>query len=324
MAKESLAARVSAAPLPFERARARTILEGLPEALRPDALGDLLRGTAGSSPYLGHLIEREADWLAEAAGTPPEAALDSLLDAMRDPEITEPRALASRLRRSKARAALLVGLADLGGVWGLGEVMDALTRLADTALSSAVRLLLGAELRQGRLPGLGEDDLDSGAGYAVIAMGKQGARELNYSSDIDLICLFDQDRFDSSDFAQAKSRYIRVTRELVKLISENTREGYVFRTDLRLRPSPSTTPVCMAMEAAERYYESVGRTWERAAYIKARAVAGDLAAGDTYLEGLTPFVWRRYLDFAAIEDTHDMLRKIREQKGRASSRLTPQ
>jgi glutamate-ammonia-ligase adenylyltransferase len=201
--------------------------------------------------------------------------------------------------------------------------MDALTRLADTALASAVRHLLAAELAQGRLPGLGEDALDSGAGYAVIAMGKQGARELNYSSDIDLICLFDQDRFDASDFAEAKSRYIRVTREMVRLISENTREGYVFRTDLRLRPSPSTTPVCMAMEAAERYYESVGRTWERAAYIKARAVAGDIEAGQAYLEGLTPFVWRRYLDFAAIEDTHDMLRKIREQKGRFSPGALP-
>ncbi|MCH8168824.1 MAG: bifunctional [glutamine synthetase] adenylyltransferase/[glutamine synthetase]-adenylyl-L-tyrosine phosphorylase, partial [Proteobacteria bacterium] len=157
----------------------------------------------------------------------------------------------------------------------------------------------------------------------VLAMGKQGARELNYSSDIDLICLFDQDRFEPADFAEAKARYIHVTRQVVRLLSETTAEGYVFRTDLRLRPSPSTTPVCMALEAAERYYESVGRTWERAAHIKARPAAGDLAAGAAYLDRLTPFVWRRYLDFAAIDDIHEMLRKIRAQKGRFSPGAIP-
>ncbi|MEM8698777.1 MAG: bifunctional [glutamine synthetase] adenylyltransferase/[glutamine synthetase]-adenylyl-L-tyrosine phosphorylase, partial [Pseudomonadota bacterium] len=129
-------------------------------------------------------------------------------------------------------------------------------------------------------------------------------------------CLFDQSRFAPEDFAEAKARYVRVTRDLVKLLSETTEQGYVLRTDLRLRPSPSTTPVCMAMEAAERYYESVGRTWERAAHIKARPVAGDLVAGRAYLDRLTPFVWRRYLDFAAIDETHGMLRKIRSSKGR--------
>jgi glutamate-ammonia-ligase adenylyltransferase len=110
---------------------------------------------------------------------------------------------------------------------------------------------------------------------------------------------------------------------VVRLLSETTAEGYVFRTDLRLRPSPSTTPVCMAMEAAERYYESVGRTWERAAHIKARPAAGDVAAGADYLDRLTPFVWRRYLDFAAIDDIHEMLRKIRAQKGRFTPGAIP-
>ncbi|HUF86354.1 MAG TPA: bifunctional [glutamine synthetase] adenylyltransferase/[glutamine synthetase]-adenylyl-L-tyrosine phosphorylase [Thermohalobaculum sp.] len=319
----SLASRVCAAPLAFDRERARAVVEALPEALASGPMGELLLGTAGSSPYLGGLIEREAEWLAEAAGAAPEDALETLLAAMQDPEIAEPRALATALRRARARGALVVALADLGGVWQLGEVTGALTRLADTALEAAVRLLLGVELRQDRLPGLGEDDLASGAGYAVIAMGKLGARELNFSSDIDLICLFDQDRFEAPDFAQAKARYIHVTRQLVRLISQNTDEGYVFRTDLRLRPSPSTTPICMAMEAAERYYESVGRTWERAAYIKARTAAGDAGAGGAWLEGLNPFVWRRYLDFAAIEDTHEMLRKIREQKGRFSPGALP-
>ncbi|MDH3665650.1 MAG: bifunctional [glutamine synthetase] adenylyltransferase/[glutamine synthetase]-adenylyl-L-tyrosine phosphorylase [Paracoccaceae bacterium] len=317
MSADSLAARISSAPIPFDTDRAAGVRSELPEALNSGATWDLVAGVAGSSPYLARLIERHGEWLAEAIGETPEAALDRLLADLGS-EASDQRALGTELRLAKSRAALLVALADLGGVWDLGQVTGALTRLADAALRAAAGLLLRTEVAQGRLPGLDDGDLASGAGYVVLAMGKHGARELNYSSDIDLICLFDQDRFEPDDFAAAKARYIHVTKQVVKLLGEATQEGYVFRTDLRLRPAPSTTPVCMAMEAAERYYESVGRTWERAAHIKARPAAGDLKAGAEYLDRLTPFVWRRYLDFAAIEDTHAMLRKIRAQKGRFS------
>ncbi|MEL6862759.1 MAG: glutamine-synthetase adenylyltransferase, partial [Pseudomonadota bacterium] len=105
-------------------------------------------------------------------------------------------------------------------------------------------------------------------------------------------------------------------RKMCATLSDITSEGYVFRTDLRLRPDPSVTPVVLSMEAAERYYESVGRTWERAAYIKARPCAGNLAAGQRFLDILRPFVWRRHLDFAAIEDAHNMRLAIREHRGR--------
>ena len=148
-------------------------------------------------------------------------------------------------------------------------------------------------------------------------MGKGGARELNYSSDIDLICLFDETRFDPDEYHDARAAFVRATRRMATLLSERTPEGYVFRTDLRLRPDPSVTPVCLAMAAAEAYYESLGRTWERAAFIKARPCAGDLAAGQRFLDMLRPFVWRRHLDFAAIEDAHNMRLRIREHKGLA-------
>ena len=141
-------------------------------------------------------------------------------------------------------------------------------------------------------------------------MGKMGAHELNYSSDIDLIALFDQDRFETAAQAIAKDRFVRLTRALVRLLAEPTGEGYVARVDLRLRPDPAATPVCQAMAAAEIYYEALARTWERAAHIKARPVAGDLAAGRAYLERLQPFIWRRHLDFAALEDASDMLARI--------------
>ncbi len=317
-ARAPLLARVSAAPVPYDRSRGSALLAGLPSELAAGSMGALLLGTAGSAPYLARLIERHADWLAEAAAAPPEAALDRLLSEMRAgvAEAGEERAAGSALRLAKSRAALLVALADLGGAWTLPETTAALSRLAEAAIAAATGWLLADAHRRGRLPGVSEARLAAGAGYAVIAMGKLGAGELNYSSDIDLICLFDQDRFDPSDYAEAKAAFIKVTRGLVRLLADQTDEGYVFRTDLRLRPAPSTTPVCLAMEAAERYYESLGRTWERAAHIKARTVAGDIAAGEAYLARLEPFVWRRHLDFAAIEDTYDMLRKIRAKTGK--------
>ena len=157
----------------------------------------------------------------------------------------------------------------------------------------------------------------------VLAMGKMGAGELNYSSDIDLIVLFDETRHDPDDYAELRRGFIRVTQQLVKLLSEITAEGYVFRTDLRLRPDPSVTPVCIATEPAEHYYESLGRTWERAAYIKARACAGAVAAGEAFLDRLRPFVWRRHLDFWAIQDAQDMRLRIRAHKGLAGPLAVP-
>lgn len=136
---------------------------------------------------------------------------------------------------------------------------------------------------------------------------------MNYSSDIDLVCLFDETRY-GAEAGEARAAFIRVTRKMAALLSDLTAGGYVFRTDLRLRPDAAVTPVCLSMAAAESYYESVGRTWERAAYIKARPCGGDLAAGDRFLRALVPFVWRKHLDFAAIQDAHDMRLRIREHR----------
>lgn len=321
----SLKARITAAPIAYDPHCAEDLGAKLPGDLNSGAMAELLAGAAGSAPYLANLIRRHGEWLSGVAETPPEDAMAAILAEMAAAvaEAGDQRSAAEALRLAKSRAALLIALADLGGVWDLSEVTGALTGLADAATSAGAKWCLAEAIRRKMLPGLAPEDVEGGAGYIVIGMGKHGARELNYSSDIDLICLFDQDRFDPGDLAEAKAGYIRATRRLVQLLADQTAQGYVFRTDLRLRPAPSTTPVCLAMETAERYYESVGRTWERAAHIKARPVAGDLAEGQGYLDRLTPFVWRRYLDFAAIEDTHDMLRKIREKKGRFTPAVLP-
>ncbi len=313
----SIAARITRSPRPFDAARGRDALAGFPDAAAP--LRDLIAGTAGCSPYLATLMAQEAAWLTPALEDP-EAATDAVLAAI--PEL--PRdVIGPGLRQAKRRIAALTALADLGGVWPLETVTDRLTRFADAATDAALRGLVAAEIGRGRLPGQGPDDAGDAAGMCVLAMGKMGAHELNYSSDIDLICLFDETRFERAEVAQARAVFVRVTRKAMALLSDLTGDGYVFRTDLRLRPDPSVTPVCLSMAAAETYYESVGRTWERAAYIKARPCAGDLAAGARFLETLRPFVWRKHLDFAAIQDAHDMRLRIRDHKGLAGALHLP-
>ena len=306
----TFAARLTRSPIPYENTRTEEVQARF--AAQPPEILALLDGTAGCSPYLAGLMEREADWLDTALAGSPEEALAGALAAT---EGLASDALGAALRQAKRRVALLAGLCDLGGVWRLEEVTGALTTLADRATHAALVALTADEIRRGKVPGAAAEDADTAAGIVALAMGKMGAGELNYSSDIDLICLFDETRYDPDDAQEARASFIRVVRRMTAMLSDLTAEGYVFRTDLRLRPDASVTPVCISMAAAEQYYEAQGRTWERAAFIKARACAGDIAAGERFLKTLTPFVWRKHLDFAAIQDAHDMRLRIRDHKG---------
>jgi glutamate-ammonia-ligase adenylyltransferase len=302
-----LAQRITRLPIAFDAEAAADTRASLPD-LGPE-LGTLLAAVAGCSPYLRGLSLREAGWLAEADADP-EAAVAAVLAAVADQPLD---LLPAALRQAKRRVALVTALCDLGGVWPLAQVTGTLTRLADRAVDVTLRALVAEDLRRGRLPGAGPDDAAQAGGMVVLAMGKMGAGELNYSSDIDLIALFDPSRYPGAE-QEARAACIRITRRLTAILSDVT-DGYVFRTDLRLRPDASVTPVCLSMAAAEAYYEAEGRTWERAAHIKARPCAGDLAAGAAYLQRLTPFVWRKHLDFAAIEDAHAMRLRIRDHRG---------
>jgi glutamate-ammonia-ligase adenylyltransferase len=256
-------------------------------------------------------MRKEAEWLRMALVKAPEDAVSQELAQL---DVVALDRLPDALRVAKRRVALLAALADLGGVWPLMTVTGTLTDLADRAVDLAMRALVADEIRRGKLPGAVPDEAATAGGMVSLAMGKMGAGELNYSSDIDLICLFDETRYPGVE-QEARASFIRVTRKMTAMLSDLTAEGYVFRTDLRLRPDASVTPVCLSMAAAEAYYESVGRTWERAAYIKARPCGGDLAAGARFLQTLTPFIWRKHLDFAAIQDAHDMRLRIRDHRG---------
>jgi glutamate-ammonia-ligase adenylyltransferase len=276
----SFASRITRLPHPFEPDRGREALSAAPWATGDVAR--LIEGTGGSAPYLKGLIDRESAWL-EGALDDADAALASLMAELREAPFD---ALADGLRQAKRRVALLAALCDLAGAWPLERVTGALTDFADLAVDLALKAQIAPEIRRSRLPGATEGDIAVAGGMVALAMGKMGAGELNYSSDIDLICLFDETRFDPADYMEARAAFVRATRKAAAMLSDLTGEGYVFRTDLRLRPDPAVTPVCLAMEAAERYYESLGRTWERAAYIKARPCAGDIAAGERFLRAL--------------------------------------
>ena len=275
----------------------------------------LTAGLAESAPHLWELLQGDASRAVRVSTRNPSQHLDALLaEASRAIAASDDEtSVMSHLRALKAEASLLIALCDIGGVWPIMRLTQALTRLADCAVESAVRFLLADGVRRGLIMPVDPGRPEFGSGYIVLAMGKMGAGELNYSSDIDLIVFFD---------AAAPVRnvepgpfFVRMTQRLVKLLQERTPDGYVFRTDLRLRPDPSSTPLAVSTAAALGYYERRGQDWERAALIKARACAGDIAAGEALLTSLASFIWRKYLDFGAIADIHAMKRQIHAYRG---------
>ena len=280
---------------------------------KPTHLGDLVASIAEASPYLWDLIRADGERFARLLEAEPDERFGLLLAEAWSAGQAGAEADAMRtLRRAKGEAALLIALADIGGVWPLERVTSALTELADATLGGAVRYLLRGASDKLKVRDLAKPE--EGCGYVILLMGKGGAFELNYSSDIDLIVLYDADAAPLEGI-EPGSFFARLTRGLVKLMQERTADGYVFRTDLRLRPDPASTPVAISLVSALNYYESTGQNWERAAMIKARACAGDLALGETFLREVAPFVWRKYLDYGAVADVHAMKRQMAAYKG---------
>jgi len=275
----------------------------------------------GASPYLARLVRRDPATLQTVLAADPAELLErSLAEAREAGGMTDSEAAERRLRELKGRIHLLAALADLGGAWTLDEVTNCLSRFADVAVASALAIAAREMVENGRL--LGGIDFRAGPvpGLFVIAMGKHGAFELNYSSDIDISVFFEPSVIPAAAGHEPGAVAARLTDRMAKILTRRTAEGYVFRVDLRLRPDPATTPVAVSAPAAFEYYESVGQNWERAALIKARAVAGDVARGAAFLAELQPFIWRRNLDFAAIADVHAIKRQIHVHK--VDDRLT--
>jgi glutamate-ammonia-ligase adenylyltransferase len=282
-------------------------------------LGVILEGIAEASPYLFDLMRADAQRLIRLLDCDPESYLAGLIERTSLAVAVAPdeAEVMQLLRRMKSEAALLIALCDIGGVWPVMRVTAGLTDLAVASVQSALRYLLRQEAGRGRLSPPNADRPEDGSGVIVLAMGKMGAGELNYSSDIDLIVFFDSSAPALAGDIEPQPFFVRVTQALSRLLQQRTGDGYVFRVDLRLRPDPASTQVAMSTESALHYYEREGRTWERAAMIKARACAGDAKAGEALLADIAPFVWRKHLDFAALADVHDMKRRMQTFRGQS-------
>ncbi len=315
--------RIADVPEVHDADAASRLLKAIDPVLKDLGAGerDLVAAVGGCSPYLSRLIVSQQTNLAEIFAAPPAVSMAKACAAARgaagcqDESGVDEAAAMRALRQAKARAALVAGIAEISGAWSMQEAAEALSDFADAALSGAMKTVLGRLARKGFAPAR-PDDPETDCGVTILAMGKHGARELNYSSDIDVIVLYDPNAPALGEAAREIA--IAAARGLVRLMQEPTAEGYVFRTDLRLRPDPGVSAAAISIGAAESYYEAYGQNWERAAFIKARAAAGDVALGEEFLKSMRPFVWRKYLDYAAIDDILSIKRQIHAAKGGGS------
>lgn len=307
---------INRAPVLTHSGQAMAVLSEIPDSNQwPVVVQTLLAALAEHSPFLWRLAISDSERLSQLLLSSAEESRARIIDgtaiSWRD---TDMETLMRQLRQARAEHALLVALADLGGVWDLETVIQSLSAFADAAVGSAIRFLLKQAADGGRFTPPDPADLETGSGLVTLALGKHGAGELNYSSDIDLVLFYDPEA-PVAGRADPPAFFVKLARDLVKLLQERTGDGYVFRVDLRLRPDPGSTAPAVSLPAAYTYYETVGQNWERAAFIKARPIAGDFALAEQFLQDLRPFIWRKYFDFATIADIHAMKRQIHAVRG---------
>ncbi|MFO0390196.1 MAG: bifunctional [glutamine synthetase] adenylyltransferase/[glutamine synthetase]-adenylyl-L-tyrosine phosphorylase [Alphaproteobacteria bacterium] len=285
---------------------------GISDWMRKSQHNPLLTRLFNHSPHLTKLALKTPSIIHGLAHSGAEAVFQDIIKGIALPEKLDNshKDLKLLLREAKNKAALLIACADITGSWPLDKVTSALTELAECSLRITLDALLLLAHQRGEIDLKDTANPSKGSGIIILGMGKLGGYELNYSSDIDLIVFFERDSLPYKGRHNEQHFMTKLAHDMVQIMQERTAEGYVFRTDLRLRPDPASTPPAINTDAAYYYYESVGQNWERAAMIKARPVAGDMEAGKKFLDGLAPFMWRRNLDFAAINDIHSIKRQM--------------
>ena len=291
-----------------------------PDGLRPGDAG-FLDTVFANSPYLARLARTREALLEQLAEQNVRGVIGRLSrEVMAAAESADAEeSLGASLRTLKGDAHLAIGLAEISGALAVMEAASILSEFADACVTAGLAGLVRLGADAGKFAPY-TDINNPIPGVFILALGKLGASELNFSSDIDLVALFDPDLLTGPVTEDPGKRLPRLIKSLVRLLEDNTPDGYVFRVDLRLRPDPSATPPIMSVTAAMNYYESLGQNWERAAYIKARSCAGDTDAADHFLEDMRPFIWRRTLDYAAVEDIHSLARQIQAVGDRAKIR----
>jgi glutamate-ammonia-ligase adenylyltransferase len=325
MEPEPLARRIAALPASpnatvaldrLKEAAGRQDARGIQPLLENAAVATFLGAALGDCPHLLDIASADLPRLASVLAQSPERRLEAQVSDVAAAEWSSRPEAMSGLRRAKQNAALTLGLADLAGAISLAQATGMLSTFADAAIEAALLSALADAERSGQWHG--------GAnlqGFFLLGMGKHGAHELNYSSDVDLIALFDPEAPGVAEGVDPVRFWVRIVRQVITLLQERTADGYVFRTDLRLRPDPGATPLALSAPAALLYYESMGQNWERAALIKARPVAGDIRAGEAFIREIAPFIWRKYLDFAAIADIHSIKRQMHAHRGHGAVRV---
>jgi glutamate-ammonia-ligase adenylyltransferase len=286
-------------------------------ALGNQSLLELLGFVFSHSPFLTQCILRDLAFLRDMVDQGPDTCYMRIVARMKDEfaRLRDQDQLMRDLRIARRRVALLTAVADISGHWPLDRVTHALSDFADGALSVAISHLLleAAEASDIVLadPLFPEDQ----CGYVALAMGKHGGRELNYSSDIDLIVVYEPAMINYRGRRSHQQFAVRLTQRLITILQQSTPDGYVCRVDLNLRPDPGATPVAIGYAAAQTYYRNRGENWERAAMIKARPAAGDLGLGRQFMDELGPFIWREAMDFWMLQDMLAIKRRINAHKG---------
>jgi len=268
-------------------------------------LQQILTAIIANSPYLAKLLDTHRQQVQKLFVSNPDKMMDELLAELRQITASDQAGFAKSIRQIKAKYHLSLALLDICGVWDTSKITFCLSAFADEVIQITAKSCWQGIRQRNKtpLPSLGK------SGFFIIAFGKLGGFELNYSSDVDLAFFFHRQQ--NQDETEIDPRvFIRLAREITKSLSDVSEFGYVFRVDLRLRPDPSSTPIVLSTDAALIYYESVGQTWERAAWVKARTIAADRQSGDTFIKQMEPFIWRKNLDFAAIEDIHQIRQQV--------------
>jgi len=269
------------------------MIAGLPERT---TLQDALQRARSHAPFLAMAMQVQPELTDLLAAENLDGALDYCGRAGEGADNVR-----QKLRQEKRALALTLAIGDLAGQLSLTDVTNRLSDFADRALDEAL-----ADIYATRYP---DAPLE---GFSIIGLGKHGSRELNYSSDIDPIFIYDPEKIPVRGREEPSDAARRIGQQLVEALNSRDADGYVFRVDMRLRPSPEVSPVALPVEAAISYYESSALAWEQAAYIRSRPAAGDQHLGRYFLETINPFVWRRSLDYGAIRNIGSVTAQIRD------------